>query len=86
MPPVVQTEYRTSMRPTPAKQSIWIVLDDPPGGDDAEALEQLKNELVGIVRDTARKGIDSSRTPQPNCNVTAGVAETKKLRIFVQEK
>lgn len=71
--PAVQTEYRERLRPTPPKQSIWLVIDDVPG-DDIEALDALKDQLVQVVREKARS------------EVSGGIAESDKLRIFVKER
>ena len=71
---------------TPAT-SIWLVIGDLPGETDEEreTLENLKAELakeVGKkVRDTL--GQFASKHVRPP---EAGIAKTRKLRIFVQER
>ena len=82
--PVQSTYGRT--RPTPARQSIWIVVEDPPGEDDAEKLENLALELKTAVKDLVRSKIDRSRSPQPACDVTTGIVEATRLEIYRKER
>ena len=72
-------------RATPAT-SIWLVVGDLPGEDEGERqeLEALVAELKKAVEEKVRKTLgphkgDRVRTPK------AGIAPTKKLRIFVEQ-
>ena len=80
---VVQKDYKNRSDPTPARQSIWLVVGaDALQGNDLEA---LTDELKGIVREWFKRNIDPRSSPPPAVHVDGGIAETKKLRIFVQE-
>lgn len=81
----VQTRY-DRMRAPAVKKAIWIVIDDPPGGDNEESLRDLKKALELQVTKIARSRIDETRSPRPACGVTAGVADSPKLRIYQQER
>ena len=74
------------MRPTAVRKAIWIVIDDPPGGDDEESLKDLKKVLELKVTEIASSRIDRKRSPQPACGVTTGVADSSKLRIYQRER
>ena len=62
-------------------QSIWLTAELPV---DEENLDDLKRELHQVVFDTLNKRY-GRRVPEYNWNaVSAGTAETKKLKIFVR--
>lgn len=70
---------------TPAT-SIWLVISDLPGEDDEqlEKLEKLKHVLRQEVEKTVRATMDQWDTKYLQAT-RAGIAETKKLRIFVEQ-
>ena len=75
---VVQTEYG-NVKPTPARQSIWLVIDDPPCDD----IEALKEKLKAAVGEVLKGELDVTTAPQLP-PVAAGVAETDKLSIWAK--
>ena len=81
---VVQTDYGP-VRSAPAKKSIWLVIDDVPS-NDAKDIESLTDQLKAEVSRLVLQKVDQSRRPRPECIVSAGTAETDKLRIFEQAR
>ena len=73
---VTQEKY-SNVSPTPTGRSIWLVIDDPPVDD----VEDLKK----VVREWVKNRIPKDRAPPSVIPIEAGITETKKLRIFVQE-
>ena len=71
------------MRAPRTEKAIWIILDDPPG-ETTEELTDLMTELQIAVNDVAGKRVNRNRSPEPRCEVSAGVAESAKLRVFQQ--
>ena len=65
------------MDPTPEKQSIWLIIDDPPPVEFAT----LKKDLENAIQEVLAKHTDQNRIPGPENRVSAGIVETKQLRI-----
>ena len=66
--------------------SIWIVIGDLPGEDkeQLEKLDELKNQLVQVVEKKVGATLDEWDTKYVQAP-KAGIAPTKKLRIFVEQ-
>ena len=67
--------------------SIWLVIGDVPGEEDAEErrvlkalVDELKNDVEKKVREKFGRFGNAQVRP-----ARAGFAKTKKLRIFVEE-
>ena len=74
------------MRPTPEKQSIWLVLEDV-RIEDEKKLQELKDRLIQEARRLLKESIDPTITyySAPSRSVKAGIAETDKLHVIVRE-
>lgn len=67
------------MSQTPSDQSIWIVVENF-GRIDAERLEQVRKQLQDLARSMLQPDLEAQRP-----TARAGIAESSKLRIFIQE-
>ena len=77
---IVQPNYKEK-RLSSIKQSVWLVIDVP--GMAAERIPDLQRDM----RDFANKWVaDDPVQHSDPYDVSMGVTETKKLRIFVQER
>ena len=63
--------------------SIWLVIGDVPD-EDAEVLKSLVDELKNDVEKKVRETLGQFRNSQVR-SPRAGIAKTKKLRIFVEQ-
>ena len=70
---------------TPAT-SIWLVIGDLPGETDEQrkTLENLKAELAKEVEKKVRDTLGQFQSGKVRPPI-AGIAKTRKLRIFVEE-
>ncbi len=63
--------------------SIWLVIGDVPD-EDAEVLKALVDELKNDVEKKVRETLGQFESAQVR-SPRAGIAKTKKLRIFVEQ-
>ena len=86
----VQQEYRSRMKATPQKKTIWIVVHDPPHSDyasDFPDLDHLVEELGRFVREKVvehrHKSTARWSSGGPQCRVQTGVGVG--IRVMTQE-